>query len=114
MMRKVALDAARARIAVRQLRNGISDGWYKYNGDGSKSFFGQCPSRDLYDLVIRLEPGCVDSIFDLLARRVAACFPDRITCAIESPYDARVIVLDFNHHPDTSQADLMSLLFGLD
>lgn len=95
-------------VALRCVRARISRGWNKLTDDGSKTFFGWQPECDLYRAILGLGPMFpIDAVFDFVARRIVELYPDRVHCRLDSPYDARIMVIEFNDDPATSQANLL-------
>ena len=102
-----------------RLRERIAHGWWKLNDDGSRTIVGSEPYLDLYWGVRSLDsrfpvPAEMSAIFDSLARRIADLFPQRVQTDIETTYDARIVVFEFNDHPDTTQADVLRILLPAD
>jgi hypothetical protein len=98
-----------------RLRERIAHGWWKLNDDGSRTLVGSPPHMDLYAAVRSVDSrfpvhSDVSAIFDSLARRIADLFPQRVQTDIETTYDARIVVFEFNDHPDTTQADVLRIL----
>jgi hypothetical protein len=73
---------------------------------------GEPPHLDLYWAVRSLDPHFpvspeLNPVFDHLARTIAEFYPDRVRTEIGSPYDARIVVIEFNDHPRTVQDDML-------
>ncbi len=98
-------------VALRHVRARVRQGWTKLNDNGSMTCFGSCPGCDLYRAVVELGPGSpTDAVFDLLARRVIDLYPDRVRCDLKNPYDARIIIMEFNDAPATVHSDVLGIL----
>jgi hypothetical protein len=98
-----------------RLRERIAHGWFKLGDDGSRTVVGSEPHLDLYEAVRSLDsrfpvPGEMSAIFNLLARRIVYLFPQRVQTDVETTYDARIVLFEFNDHPDTTQVDVLQIL----
>jgi len=98
-----------------RLRERIAQGWWKFDAGGSRTLVGSPPHLDLYVAVRALDSrfpvhADVSAIFDSLARRIVNLFPRRVHTEIETTYDARIVVIEFNDHPDTTHADVLKVL----
>jgi len=101
-------------LALRSVRQRISLGWNQIGENGSKTCIGLQPGCDLYRAIVELDPWfSIDVVFDVVARRIVALFIGRVQAENGSPYDARVIVLEFNDHPDTRHADVLRVVAPL-
>jgi hypothetical protein len=47
----------------------------------------------------------LSAVFCELARTIAEIYPERVNCQIESSYDARFVLFEFNDHPLTTHTD---------
>ena len=102
-----------------RLRERIAHGWWKLNDDGSRTIVGSEPYLDLYWGVRSLDsrfpvPAEMSAIFDMLARTITDLYPDRVQTEMLSPYDSRIMLFEFNDHPDTTQADVLRILLPAD
>ncbi len=98
-----------------RLRERIAHGWWKLSDDGSRTHVGSPPHLDLYWGVRSLDSRFpvsaeMSAVFDMLARTIADLHPERVQTEMLSAYGARIIVFEFNDHPDTTQADVMTVL----
>jgi hypothetical protein len=46
-------------------------------------------------------------IFDRLARKIADLFPERVQTEILTTYDGRIVIFEFNDHPDTTHDEVL-------
>jgi len=97
------------------LRDRIAHGWWKLNDDRTKTVVGSPPHLDLSGAVLSLDgrfpvPAHISMLFITLARIISDRFPDRAQTQVASPYDARIVVMEFNDHPLTNTADVLSVL----
>jgi hypothetical protein len=97
------------------LRERIARGWRKLSDDGSRTHIGAPPHLDLYAAVRSLDgrfpvPAEMSAIFDMLARTITDLYPERVRTEMLSPYDSRIMLFEFNDHPDTTQADVLRIL----
>lgn len=105
----------RALNNCQRLHERIEHGWWKLNHDGSRTVAGLPPYLDLYAAIRSLESRFpvlaeMSAIFDRLARTVADLYPDRVQTEMQSPYDSRIVLFEFNDAPGTTQLDVMSVL----
>jgi hypothetical protein len=98
-----------------RLHEQIAHGWCKLNDDGFRTLVGSPPHLDLYRAVRSLDnrlpvPAEMSEIFAALARRIIELYPERVQTKVLSAYDARIALMEFNDHPDTTQADALSVV----
>lgn len=103
----------------RYLYDRIAHGWWKLNDDGSRTIVGSQPHLDLYGAVRSLDRRLpvaaeISEIFEMLARTIVDLYPERIQTEILTAYDARIAVFEFNDHADTTQADVLRIVLGLE
>jgi hypothetical protein len=89
----------------------VARGWRKFNEDGRWSNMGSSPYVDLYWGVRLLDDRfpvheSLSAVFCELARTIAEMYPERVRMPIESSYDARFVVMEFNDHPLTTHTDV--------
>ena len=93
----------------------VARGWRKLNEDGRWSVTGSSPHVDLY-WGVRLLDGrfpvhkSLSAVFCELARTIAEIYPERVNCQIESSYDARFVLFEFNDHPLTTHRDVLRVI----
>lgn len=97
----------------------IAHGWHKLNDDGSRTLVGSPPHLDLYGAVRSLDRRIpvateISEMFEMLARTIVDLYPERIQTEILSAYDARIAVLEFNDHPNSTHADVLRVVLGLE
>jgi hypothetical protein len=95
----------------------VGHGWWKLNRDGSKTIIGNPPYLDIYDAVRSLDSQFpvaaeLSIIFDAIARTIADLYPERVRTEMLTPYDARIVIFEFNDHPLTTQADVLHVLIA--
>src|SRR5271155_5095296 len=88
----------------------VERGWRKLNEDGRWSVTGSSPHVDLYWGVSLLDDRfpvheSLSAVFCELARTIAEIYPERVNYQIESSYDARFVLFEFNDHPLTTHSD---------
>jgi hypothetical protein len=98
-----------------RLRERIAHGWWKLNDDGSRTHIGAPPHLDLYAAVRSPDsrvplPAEMSAIFDMLARTIVDLFPQRVQIEIVTTYDARIVAIEFNDHPATTQEDVLKIV----
>jgi hypothetical protein len=103
---------------IDRLHERIACGWWKLNDDGSRTLVGSPPHVDLYGAVRSPDsrfpvPEGMSAIFDRLARNILDLYPERVQADMLSPYDARIAIIEFNDHPETTQADVLAVVVEL-
>jgi hypothetical protein len=93
----------------------VERGWCKFNEDGRWSITGSPPHVDLY-WGVRLLDGrfpvheSLSAVFNELARTITEIYPERVDCQIESSYDGRFVLFEFNDHPLTTHTDVLRVV----
>src|SRR4051794_28523651 len=100
------------RAGLGHVRECIASGWEKLHDDGTKSIVGVKPAFDIYRAVLAAvgRRFRADVLFDVLARTILDRHPDRVQTEFVSAYDARIITMEFNDHPDTSHLDVLHVI----
>ena len=95
----------------------VAHGWWKLNDDGSKTIIGAPPYLDIYEAVQSLDTQFpvsaeIPAIFDAIAQTIVDLYPERVRTEMLSPYDARIVLFEFNDHPLTTQANVLRVLIA--
>jgi hypothetical protein len=112
---KVASTVPPVPFDFARLEKLVARGWRKFNEDGRWSVTGSSPYVDLY-WGVRLLDGrfpvhkSLSAVFCELARTIAEIYPERVNCQIESSYDARFVLFEFNDHPLTTHTDVLRVI----
>jgi hypothetical protein len=100
------------------LRQHIAHGWWKSVGYAEHECVGDQPYYCLYTATRELfgkgpVPSAASDLYMDIAQVVKQRFPHRIKRAIVHSYDARICLVEFNDHPETTQADVLAVIDGL-
>ena len=93
----------------------VARSWRKFNEDGRWSNTRLSPYVDLCWGVRLLDDRfpvreSLSAVFCELARTIAEIYPERVNRQIESSYDARFVLFEFNDHPLTTHSDVLRVI----